>query len=277
MRTCVIVLAALLVPGGLAGAQTTPAGRPGPATPADATSAKLDGYLQRWEQEMRKVQTLAAVLARTDKDKAFGTSSEFVGTAQYMKSGAGPSSLNLAALELKQKGKADVADKFICTGTYLYQFLPAQKEIRAYEMPKPKPGQVADDSFLGFLFGMKADVAKRRYVLSLASTKTAPQGEDAYYVYVDITPRFPEDKAEFSRARMVLNKDTFLPRQLWFEHANGNETLWDIQRVQAGVTLDRRLFDAPKVPPGWKLVPVKKTAEAAPANVPPRVARPSDR
>jgi TIGR03009 family protein len=269
MRRRVIVLAALLVTGGLAGAQTTPAGKAAPTAPADATGAKLDGYLQRWEQEMRKVQTLAAVLARTDKDKAFGTTTEFVGTAQYMKSGAGPSALNLAALELKLKGKADIADKFVCTGTYLYQFLPAQKEIRAYEMPKPKPGQVADDSFLGFLFGMKAEVAKRRYVLSLFK-------EDAYYIYVDITPRFPEDKAEFSRARMVLNKDNFLPRQLWFEHPNGNDVLWDIQRVQSGVTLDRRLFDAPKVPPDWKFVPVKKSTAEAPGAVPPRVVRPKD-
>jgi TIGR03009 family protein len=158
---------------------------------------------------------------------------------------------NLAVLELNPDGKKDLAEKLICTGTYLYQFVPAQKEIRAYEMPKPKPGQVADEGFLGLLFGMKSEEAKKRYTLTLAK-------EDQWYVYVDIAPRDPKDKADFAKARLVLNKDSYLPRQLWFEHANGNEVTWDIPQLKTGVTLDRRLFDAPKAPEGWKLVPVNR-------------------
>ena len=271
MRKPIFVLAVLFAAEGLLGAQNPPAGNAPPAN--NAADAKLDGYLQRWEQEMRKVQTLAAALTREDKDKTFGTKTKFVGNAQFMKSGVGPTSLNLAALELKAEGKNDIADKFICTGTYLYQFLPAQKEIHAHEMPKPKPGQVADDSFLGFLFGMKAEAAKRRYALTLAK-------DDAHYVYVDILPRFPDDKAEFNRARLVLRRDNYLPRQLWFEHVNGNEVLWDIPTLQAGAPLERRMFDAPRVPPGWKLVPVAKKnpqGAAVPAeNTPPRVVRPKN-
>src|SRR5262245_8533026 len=276
MRNAIFVLALLFGAGGPARAQTD-AGKAAPAAAPDAASAaRLDGYLQRWEQEMRKVQTLAAALSRTDTDKTFNTKTTLVGTAQYMKSGTGPTALNLAALELKQSGKTEPADKLICTGTYLYKFEVASKEMRAYEMPKPKPGQVADDSFLGFLFGMKAEAAKRRYVLNFASLKTAPNGEDTHYVYVDVLPRFPEDKAEFARARLVLNKDSYLPRQLWFEHANGSDTLWDVPKIQAGVTLDRRIFDAPKVPPDWKFVPVPKGTAASngTGDVPPRVIRP---
>lgn len=283
MLSRVLVLAALLVPATLAPAQTTPAGKAAPTAPnatPDPLAVKLDRYLQRWEQEMVKVQTLSALLTREDKDKTFGTTTKFAGEANYMKAGNGPTALNLAALELKVQGKNDVADKFVCTGTYLYRWLPAQKEIHAYEMPKPKPGQVGDESFLGFLFGMKAEAARRRYQLTLPKLKHSEiPGEDNHYVYVDIVPRFPEDKAEFTRARLVLNKDSFLPRQLWFEHANGTEITWDIPRLQAGVTLNRRLFDAPKVPDGWKMVPVAKQQAApggpVPANVPPNKVRPA--
>ena len=239
-----------------------------PAAPAAAAAptpggSALDGYLLRWEQEMQKVQTLAAQLARIDKDKTFQTTQKFVGYAQYMKSGTGPTALNLAMLQLNLEGKEEVAEKFVCTGTYLYHFLPAQKEIRAYELPKPRPGQVGDDSFLGFMFGMRAEEARRRYELRLAK-------EDQWYIYVEILPRFPADKADFQRARIVLNKDSFLPRQLWFEHPNGNEVLWDIPRIQSGLRLERRHFDAPQPPPGWRVVPVARNAD-----VPPRVARPS--
>lgn len=211
---------------------------------------------------MLRVQTLAAVLNLTEKDKTFDTVQKFSGFAQYMKAGNGPTALNLAALELRPEGKADISHKFVCTGTFLYQYLPAQKEIRAYELPKPRPGQVAEDNFLGFLFGMKAEEARRRYDLRLAK-------EDQWYVYVDIVPRFPRDKADFQRARIVLNRDTFLPRQLWFEQTNGSEVLWDIARLQNGANVNRKDFDAPTPPQGWKLTQVPQNAD-----VPPRVVRP---
>jgi hypothetical protein len=43
---------------------------------------------------------------------------------------------------------------------------------------------------------------------------------------------------------------------LKFEHANGNEVTWSIPNLQTGkpAEIDRRFFDAPKAPPGWKLV-----------------------
>jgi hypothetical protein len=63
---------------------------------------------------------------------------------------------------------------------------------------------------------------------------------------------------------------------LWFEHPNGNEVTWDIPRLQSGVSLDRRAFDAPKPPPGWKLVPVNNTTRSSGSQPPPRVVRPNN-
>ena len=264
MRVLVMVVAIVLATGAYAGAQNTP-----PAANPAADAAKLDGYLKSWEQEMRKVQTLSAIINRINKDKSFDTTTKYNGYAQYMRAGTGPTAMNLATMELKQEGKADLAEKLVCTGTYLYMYATAQKEIRAYDIPRAKAGQVADDNFMSFMFGMKAEEAKKRYVLTLAR-------EDKWYIYVDIAPRFAADKVEFVRARLVLNKDTFLPRQLWFESANQTEVTWDIPRVQSGVSLDRRAFDAPKPPPGWKLVPVNRTTSGAASSIPPSVVRPKN-
>ena len=256
------LVVALLTALAASAQQTAPPTAP-PAAAAAPAPNKLDEYLRRWEQEMSKVETLAAQLNRTDKDKTFERVSKFTGYAQYMKVGKGPTAQNLAALELRPEGKTDVAEKIICTGTFMYVFATAQKEVRVYEVPKPKPGQVADDNALSFLLGMKAEEAKRRYDLKLAK-------EDQFYIYVDVAPRSPADKAEFQRARIVLNKDSFLPRQLWFESPNNSEVTWDIPRVQAGVAVKREVFDAPKAQPGWKLVPVPRQ------DLPPRVARPNN-
>lgn len=253
-------LAVALLTALAAGAQQT---APPTAPPAAAPAAnKLDEYLRRWEQEMAKIETLAAQLNRTDKDKTFERTNKLTGIAQYMKVGKGPAAQNLALLEMRPEGKNEIAEKVVCTGTYLYQYLPAQKEIKVYDIT-PKQGQVAEDNFLSFLLGMKAAEAQRRYELKLAK-------EDQFYIYVDIAPRFPNDKAEFQRARIVLNKDSFLPRQLWFENPNNSEVTWDIPRVQTGAAVKREAFDAPKAPPGWKLVPIPRQ------DVPPRVARPNN-
>jgi TIGR03009 family protein len=274
MRRYGLVLTGLLLAGAYAGAQTPPAGSatpPGttpPAGAAAASSAALEKHLLRWEQEMKKVQTLAATLNLVEKDSTFNAVTKSSGVAWYMKAGTGPTALNLGLLELKLPGKTDIHKKFVCSGTYVYEWVPAQKIIRAHEIPKPKPGQVADDSFLSFLFGMKAEEAKKRYALSLYK-------EDKFYVYIDIVPRRPEDKADFKRARLVLNRDNFLPRQLWFEQPNGSEVTWDIPTIRTGMSLDRRYFDAPKAPDGWKVVPVPKAAGAPSSMPPPTVVRPS--
>jgi len=252
MRVFGLVLAGLLAAGAPALSRQNPA----PAAPAPPQQA-LDNYLLRWEQEMQKIQTLHAQVARIDKDKTFNTAVKLVGYAAYRKTGTGASALNLAMLEMRPEGKQEVREKWICTGTYLYQFLPEEKQIKVFEMPKPKPGQVAEDNVFSFMFGMKADEAHRRFELRLAK-------EDEFYVYVDILPRFPSDKSDFQRARMVLNKSNFLPRQLWFEHPNGNEVTWDIPRIQSGAELDRRLFDPPQAPPGWRVVPVPRQPEPQP-------------
>lgn len=252
MRSYGLVLAALMLANYSASAQQT---QQTPATPpaaAPAAGATLDEHLAKWEAAMKSVDTLGAKLTRIDKDPTFDSVQRLTGTAHYMKAGSGPSAQNLALLELTLEGQKEPKEKFVCTGTYIYQFLPEQKEIRYYELPKPKPGQAAEDNnLLSLLFGMKADDAKKRYELKL-------DHEDKYYIYVDITPRSPADKADFQRARLVLNKSTYLPRQLWFEHANRSEVMWDIPNLQVGMALDRRAFDAPKAPPGWKLVAGEK-------------------
>lgn len=264
MRHHLHVLALSLATGAFAFAQTASTSK-APGRPTPVTAANLDKHLKGWETEMKKVQTLSAVLNRFDKDKTFGTTSRYNGTAMYMKAGSGENVMNLGSLELKPEGKTEIAEKVVCTGTYLYQFAPAQKEIRAYEVPRGKKTGLGEDSFLSLLFGMQAEQAKRRYELKA--------DEDAHYIYVHVTPRIAADKADFEKARLVLLKHNYMPRQLWFKHVNGSEVTWDIPKLQTGVTLDRRYFDAPKAPPGWKLVPVNTKPSAS--AVPPRVVRPS--
>src|SRR5262249_37453647 len=155
---------------------------PAPPVTLDPAHNRLDALLLRWEKEMTSVQTLAAQCVRTDVDKTFQTTTVFEGTARYMKP-------NLALLYMEKKGNPQVFEKFICSGNVLYEFVPPQKLIRVHELPQPKAGQQAiEDNFLTFLFGLKPEEAKRRYELKLKK-------EDQWYIYIEILPKLPGDKA----------------------------------------------------------------------------------
>ena len=122
-------------------------------------------------------------------------------------------------------------------------------EVRRVDVRRVPGGPVGDDNFLGFLFGLKAEEAKSRYDLRLSK-------EDQNWIYIDILPRLPADKADFQRAQLVLTQNSFLPRRLWFEQPNGNEVYWDFTKLYTGVQLQPQEFQRPVPEPGWQLVPV---------------------
>ena len=87
----------------------------------------------------------------------------------------------------------------------------------------------------------------------------------------------PEDKADFSKARLVLSNGSYLPRELRFVDVNGNENVWDIPKIQPNDPLvGRNTFTAPKLPTGWKWEKVPMMQNPPPRNdLPPRVIRPN--
>jgi TIGR03009 family protein len=262
MRHSCLALAGVFLCCTALNAQQPPA--QAPAVPALNPRDRLDSLLMQWETRMKSVQTLKATIRRERDDKVFRTRDLFEGEAKYMRP-------NLALLDLRRKDRPNVYEKYICTGTYLYEFNVENREIRYHELPPPKPGQVADDNFLSFVFGMKAEEAKRRYDLRLLDSP------DKYYHYIEILPRYPADKSDFQKARLVLTQTTLLPRMLTFIEPNGNQITWDIPVIETGIPLDRREFERPTLPPGWQLKKMPKANAAGPApgeDLPPRVVRP---
>ncbi len=224
---------------------------------------KLDSLLLQWEAKMKEVQSLSAQIVRQKDDRIFRTKEIYEGTAKYLRP-------NYALLDLHRQDRPAIFERYISTGTYLYEYKQEYKQIRVHTLSPAKPGQVADDNFLSFLFGMRAEEAKRRYDMSLFK-------EDANYVYFKILPRFDADKADFKLAYLVLIKTSFLPRTLVFDEPNGNRVQWDIPVIDNGARLDRREFAQPAVPNGWTMVRAPKVSDgrAQPSNdPPPRVVRP---
>lgn len=211
------------------------------------TPDKLDFVLANWEKAMGDIQSMVAQCTRTTVDKVFQSTETLKGTAKFVKSQR-PGQGSRASLELYHEKQKDIYEKFVCAGNVLYEYAPQTKVIRVHELPATKAGQIADDNFLSFLFGMRADEAKKRYKL------TYVPGKDTWYHYIRIEPTMPSDRADFTEARLVLFQRDFMPRQLWFQQPNGNEVTWEFQRITNNVNLDPQEFEITKLPAAdWRV------------------------
>jgi TIGR03009 family protein len=251
MRKSILALMGMLVCVCFAAAQQ-PQAQPATPQPAVVDTKKLDTHLHAWEARMKDISSLDMnPIERIDKDNQLKYVSKWKGDAKYMKP-------NMASLTLRREDKNEIFERWVCTGNAIYQYAPAQKEIIIHQLPAKKDGNLSDENFLAFMFGMKADDAKKRYSLQMSKGHE----NDPYYVYIDVRPREDRDKADFEVARLVLHKDSYLPRQLWFRHPNGDETTWDVKQAKSGVQIDRREFQVPEAPKGWKMVQGIKPTDA---------------
>jgi len=228
---------------------------PTPAVTLDPARNPLDALLVQWEQKMTSITDLSAEIVRIKEDKVYGTREIFEGRAKFKKPG-------LALLDLHRRDRPAIIEKYICSDTFLYEFSQSNKQVRVHELPPPKPGQIADDNFLSFLFGMKAVEAKSRYDLKLVG-----DGNDKFYIYLEVQPRTAADRADFQKAQLAFTRTTMLPALLTFIEPNGNRVSWQIPSIDANARINRNEFTSPALPPGWKYVRV-------PLEVEPRVARP---
>lgn len=247
-----------------AGQRPPVAAMPNPA-PLNPVNNRLDQLLLQWEQKMQGVQSLFARIKKTETDGIAKTSVESVGYLKFSKP-------DRADLYVQRSNNQQVYERFLCTGNNLFEFLPKQKLIRVHALPQRAPGQpLVDNSFVGFLAGMGAAEAKRRFEMTLLK-------EDEWYAYIEVKPIRPEDKVEFSKARLALLKSTMMPKEMQFVPPDGNPIKWDIQSMDLNSQIAATDFAPPQLKqfPGWQMQQMPAAGPpAASINPPPSKVRPN--
>lgn len=227
---------------------------------AQPAPENLDSVLRGWEKAMTDLKSFVAVVERTSLDKALGAKDDHKGYAMFMKA-ANKDDSSRARLELAKLKNPAVFEKFICTGTFLWEYAPANNTIRVHTMPDNKKGGIGQESFLSFLFGMGAEEAKKRYDL----THVAPNPPDKFYHYILIKPKLEHDKTDFIEARLSLFRTNNLPAQIWYLQPQKNEITWTFKDLQINVQIPLRYFE-PDTPKGWR---VERIQPKAPLKVTP--------
>jgi TIGR03009 family protein len=233
-----LTIASIAVSSAFADPQSPPKDQPKPLSPEQKAKA-LEQCAAGWEQAMKGMKAFEAQLDRVEQDRAARSEEKYTGVAKFMEP-------NYLLLELKKTDNQDVYEKWLSTGTFLYQWVPQAKKINVNELPKLKGS--GNESMLAVLGCLKIDEARKRFDLDYVK-------EDDNYHYIEIKPKSPEDKAEFTWARLVLNKKTNLPREIRFITPSNDEVLWNIRSLQVYASTDKmnRIdFAKPDLPKDWK-------------------------
>ena len=98
---------------------------------------------------------------------------------------------------------------------------------------------------------IKADALRDRFKITYQPTRADMPEQKAWH-YLQFEPKLQGDKTIFSRARVVLNADTYFPGEIRLEQPNGNEMIWRFRNVNINVQLNAPEFLRP-VPAGWDL------------------------
>jgi TIGR03009 family protein len=205
----------------------------------------LDGVLRAWEKSMTDLKNFTCVVEREDLDKALQIKDMSKGYAMFLKA-ANPKDGSRAKLHM-QNIRTKMEEKYICTGVFIYEYVAAQKLIRVHKMPKDQQGG-GQESFLSFLFGMGAKEAKDRYQMELI----VPKAPDKFYHYLRVLPKLPQDKGDFTEARLSLLRANNLPAQIWYHQPNGKEITWNFTELKVDLpNLPVTYFD-PDNPNRWR-------------------------
>jgi TIGR03009 family protein len=229
---------------------------------------ELDKILGDWERHTAQLKRLQGDFTLYKYDSVFETETRADGTFWY----ASPDKGRMDLLKPNPKSLTRNADKqpvstktnakgvpfqfkekdpetWVCTGKLIRQFNHGsadngEKTYSEVTIPEQFQGEGIRNSPLPFLFGLKKEEAKSRYVLNLGSKhNSVVKGSKAPIIHIVAHPLHERDSREWSRAEILLHSDTFLPYAIrTLDPANSGETVYSFKTITPNV---RWLIDDP--------------------------------
>ncbi len=238
--------------------------RPARAVPADPS--RMEALLKAWEGQSTQLRTLKLGIYRIDKTPDWEEEDHYEGTAAFER--PGKAHLNFRKVQTqevadprdpkKKKVSARVDPRtnkrlayshetIVFTGEEVWHYNFPAKQVFVYTLDKDARQRALQEGPLPFLFDMRVEQAHRRYEMAL-------QGETDKLYFVVIRPKLQDDKEEFSKAFVFLERKYLLPSRIVLFSPDGRSTKdFRVESIQANKPLEARLFKG--VDPGkpWTL------------------------
>ena len=209
--------------------------QPGANGPAQVQiSPELEQILQIWEQHTDKIERMQGVFRRYEYNKVFQIEKRAIGKYWYERPDKArmdfqpdpeiPDPPTHVIGQMTFTVQPDETKSWICTGQEILDIEIKNKQFNRVQIPVSFQGENIRNGPLPFLFGMKADQVKEKYLLSLGADH-APQEKGI--IHIVAYPLAPSLRREFSRAEVRLDARTFYPEgvKLW-DPAGNKETVY---------------------------------------------------
>ncbi|HEV3003036.1 MAG TPA: TIGR03009 domain-containing protein [Pirellulales bacterium] len=239
--------------------------------------AELELVLQAWEQKSAQVKTLICTFQMWNyfqgpNQKGNGPTRVCRGEIRY----AAPDKGHYQILE-EAKDSAAAPPQFVekegehwvCDGKAVYEFDQRDQKLIERRLPEELKGKAISNSPLPFVFGTTADQMRQRYWLRVATPKELVGKE----IWLQIEPKFAEDRANYAFATVILDNKQVLPKALSLVLPNGDRTNYVFDPPSINNPLKKLMgaFAVPATPSGWKRVieDPPPSGGSPPADVPP--------
>jgi TIGR03009 family protein len=195
---------------------------------------QVEALLEKWSQRTKEIKRLQGRHVRMTREFSFGT--ESVAQGQFyvetpdkgridvepydkkLKPGAtiervGP---NRQKVELTVKSDS-MHSRWICDGNEIKVIDDDHKTYDAVKIPPNQRGENIMDGPLPFLFGMPPEKAKARYWFKYLGQDPKNGG-----YAIEVKPKLKQDAVDWSLARLLLDRKTFLPMDVILTNAAGS-------------------------------------------------------
>jgi TIGR03009 family protein len=268
-----------------AAAAAPPAGPTPPFLLNSREQELLDKFLARWEEQNAKTKTFKCKFKRweydttlTDEEAKNHLRSVGAGEVKYKQPDHGMFRIleetEFNGNEHKYEKLTAGLDHWVCDGTAIYEFVPAESVLKVHPLPKEMQGEAIADGPIPFIFGAKVDKMKQRYWIH----EVTPKEEIGQRTWLEVFPKYQHDAVNFSSAKLVLNDSNLSIFSLEITQAGGSQqsryAFSDVRINDKWGEIINRDFAAPKTPPGWTKV-VDPSPDAPDQSAPQQPAAPA--
>jgi len=254
-------------------------------------SAYVRQLLDYWESSTQQVERFRCKFNRWDYDPVFGPAAD--PTTGEMRAAAicsGEIKFEVADKALveitgkwiftpasadgpeqyKEAGQ-EMLERYITDGRYAFEFDFTSKRVLKRELPPELAGTTIADGPIPFIFGAKAEKMMARYWIRVVTPEDAAQSGQ---YWLEAYPKFASDAGNYSRVRVVLGGEDFLPIAMeifdprWDPVTNPKTQSYEFTERKKNESsslffIQRRPFYEPAIPSDWQLVPIPLRSDVA--------------
>ncbi|MBI3864202.1 MAG: hypothetical protein HY290_20145 [Planctomycetia bacterium] len=224
--------------GAKAGSKTGKLSRPeAQEMRVEKISPELEAVLKEWERQTSQFKKLAGSFSVFQYDPTFEIERRGEGTFVHEAPDKGNYERKGAVIakgeKSKKKGKdgerytlqALDPERWVCNGKEIIRIDEKEKSYEKIPIPPEAQGQKIIEGPLPFLFGMKAEDAKKRYKMKLLKREETQ-------IWLEVIPVRRSDASNWDKAIVIIDARKFVPNAVQLFDPTGSETVHVFKDVE---------------------------------------------